>query len=325
MSVIRVLASDRDEGTNAAIVYEIESGATKDQFTIKQNGDIETTQSLDREAYAVHQLVVSAKDKGTPSLKNTVTVTVTVKDRNDNAPVFDQVTPKQITENCGVSATVAVIRATDKDAGDYGRVSYTILSENGGHASTFEIGASDGVVKTMIDLDREKTSFYTLEIKATDNPAYVEKKTSTTVLNVTVLDENDNSPVITRPVTIPPVREDVAVNSLVTKFEATDKDIGVNAEVTFEIVSGNTDNAFAVDANTGELKVNKALDREQTASYQLVVRAQDKGQPSMRSTKSFAVTVEDVNDNGPTFTKTQYKGKCINGSFFCMKLLCYSS
>ncbi len=141
-SVLRVYATDQDEGTNGKIEYEIQSGATKDLFRILYNGDIETLRSLDRELHTSHQLVVTAKDKGTPSLKSSVVVNINVLDENDNSPVFDQIAPKQITENCGIHATVAVVRATDRDAGDYGRVSYAIVSENGGNAVTFEIGGS---------------------------------------------------------------------------------------------------------------------------------------------------------------------------------------
>ena len=90
-SILRVRATDKDEGTNSEIVYEIESGITKDSFRIESNGDIKTTKSLDRETHGTHQLVIAAKDKGTPSLRGTTNVVITVNDENDNAPVFDQV------------------------------------------------------------------------------------------------------------------------------------------------------------------------------------------------------------------------------------------
>ena len=84
-------ATDDDEGVNSEVVYEIESGTMKDMFKIESNGDIKTTVSLDRELHGTHHLVVAAKDKGTPSLRGTTDVVITVLDENDNAPVFDQV------------------------------------------------------------------------------------------------------------------------------------------------------------------------------------------------------------------------------------------
>ena len=84
-------ATDDDEGTNSEVVYEIESGTTKDMFKIESNGDIKTRQSLDRELHGTHRFAVAAKDKGSPSLRGTANVVITVLDENDNAPVFDQV------------------------------------------------------------------------------------------------------------------------------------------------------------------------------------------------------------------------------------------
>ena len=84
-------ATDDDEGGNSEIVYEIESGMTKDLFKIESNGDIKTKQPLDREVHGTHHLVIAARDNGTPSLRGTSSVIITVQDENDNAPVFDQV------------------------------------------------------------------------------------------------------------------------------------------------------------------------------------------------------------------------------------------
>ena len=36
------------------------------------------------------RVIVKANDKGTPSLENTCAFTVTVLDKNDNAPLFDK-------------------------------------------------------------------------------------------------------------------------------------------------------------------------------------------------------------------------------------------
>lgn len=90
-SILRVRATDLDEGVNSEIEYEIEAGATKDSFTIESNGDIKTSKPFDREQHPIHTLVVVAKDKGKPSLRGKTNVEITVIDENDNAPVIDQV------------------------------------------------------------------------------------------------------------------------------------------------------------------------------------------------------------------------------------------
>ena len=54
-----------------------------------------------------------------------------------------------------------------------------------------------------------------------------------------------------------------------------DPDEGVNGEVYYSILSGNTDSFFAFNTLTGEVKTNKALDRENDDRYDLVIQAHD--------------------------------------------------
>jgi hypothetical protein len=54
-----------------------------------------------------------------------------------------------------------------------------------------------------------------------------------------------------------------------------DPDEGLNGEVYYSILSGNTDSYFTFNTLTGEVKTNKLLDRENVASYLLVIQAHD--------------------------------------------------
>ena len=174
--------------------------------------------------------------------------------------------------------------------------------------TSFEIGESDGVLKTKIDLDREKNDSYSLRIRASDSAALRERRSTETFLLISVLDENDNAPVITSPQSIPAVKENVTVNTVITTFKATDADLGSNAEVEFEIVSGNVGGAFSIDKSSGALSNVKELDRESVPSYQIGITVKDKGKPSLRIVKTFQVDVEDVNDNKPIFTLSKFQG-----------------
>lgn len=67
-----------------------------------------------------------------------------------------------------------------------------------------------------------------------------------------MLDVNDNAPVFQRrdySVTVP---EDVAVGTEVLRVLATSVDIGLNAEITYRIRSGNELGKFSIDTNLGE-------------------------------------------------------------------------
>lgn len=71
-------------------------------------------------------------------------------------------------------------------------------------------------------------------------------------LTILVLDVNDNAPVFQRrdyAVTVP---EDVAVGTEVLRVLATSADIGPNAEITYNIRSGNELRKFTLDRNLGK-------------------------------------------------------------------------
>ncbi|GAB0089258.1 protein dachsous-like [Sergentomyia squamirostris] len=92
-SVVQVVAVDRDEGNNSAIVYTLlDTPDTHSQwFQIDSRSGLITTRAhIDCETEPVPQLTVSAKDSGHPPLSSTVSVFVTIHDVNDNEPIFDQ-------------------------------------------------------------------------------------------------------------------------------------------------------------------------------------------------------------------------------------------
>ncbi len=79
-------------------------------------GIVTTMLPLDRETTPEHHLVVAATDGG--GLSCTMEVHVTVKDINDNAPVFSQMTYSvQVSESAEVNSLLARVAATDADVG----------------------------------------------------------------------------------------------------------------------------------------------------------------------------------------------------------------
>ncbi|KAF1564083.1 Cadherin EGF LAG seven-pass G-type receptor 2, partial [Eudyptes schlegeli] len=63
---------------------------------------------------------------------------------------------------------------------------------------------------------------------------------------------------------------------------------------------------FAINNSTGWIVVASELDREAMDFYSFGVEAQDQGDPPMASSASVSVTVLDVNDNSPEFTRREY-------------------
>lgn len=93
VSVIQVSATDMDSGDNSLITYSLLStpDTQSDWFQIdSRTGLITTRSNVDCEVNSQPRLTVMAKDSGNPPRTGNATVVITVRDFNDNQPMFDQ-------------------------------------------------------------------------------------------------------------------------------------------------------------------------------------------------------------------------------------------
>ncbi|XP_063278126.1 protocadherin-23 [Prinia subflava] len=296
--VVRVEAVDRDAGLNSLLQYEILPGAGYEQFKMNlDSGELVTAASLDRETQEIFSIKVLVWDSGTPSLSSTVTVICTVLDENDHSPTF-LLPPSEIfiPENQQPSV-VYVIRAVDMDAGSNGALRYKIIGGNVGEY--FTLNNTSGKLLVTHSLDREDISNFTLVIECHDlgSPS----RSSTAQLYLTVLDENDHSPLFAKTQYQVSVMEDLEEGSAILDLSASDEDGGLNGEVTYSLID-DTYGAFAIDSVTGSIITTKALDRETKSQYTFRAVASDRSTHFPRSTTvSVVVHVDDVNDNDPVF------------------------
>ncbi|KAJ8416520.1 hypothetical protein AAFF_G00358080 [Aldrovandia affinis] len=226
---------------------------------------------------------------------------------NRHAPQFTDYFPRiiDVKEDLPVGARVALIGATDPDSGFNGKLVFVI--SGGDTESRFVIEMDTGWIKVFSPLDRETTSHYTLNITVYD--LGIPQKSISRLLDVNVLDSNDNGPEFLQDSYSVVIGEDAAVGTDIIQVEATDKDFGVNGKVRYSLVA-NTDQ-FAINGETGVVKVKSPLDREVHPVFVLKVAACDQAtdEPQLISTVSLRVTLEDVNDNPPRFFPPNYRVK----------------
>uniref|UniRef100_UPI00358F6BE0 protocadherin 18-like n=1 Tax=Myxine glutinosa TaxID=7769 RepID=UPI00358F6BE0 len=129
-------------------------------------------------------------------------------------------------------------------------------------------------------------------------------------VDVEVMDVNDHSPRFARPVQHVELAESAAVGARVPLEAAHDRDVGGNGLRLYALPENDYFGLAmrtAVDGSKhAELVLEKELDRESIASYDLVLTAWDGGQPPLSCSTLLRVTVLDANDNVPMFSRTTY-------------------
>uniref|UniRef100_A0A672UID6 Cadherin-23 n=1 Tax=Strigops habroptila TaxID=2489341 RepID=A0A672UID6_STRHB len=302
-----VAAIDLDEGPNGQVTYRMQVGMPRMDFLINStSGLVTSTTVLDRERIAEYYLRVVASDAGVPSKSSTSTLTVKVLDVNDENPTFfPAVYNVSLPENVARDFKVVRLNCTDADTGLNAELSYFITGGN--QDGKFSVGFRDGVVRTVVSLDRETVASYTLILEAIDNGPTGNRRTGTATVYVTVLDVNDNRPIFLQSSYEVSIPEDIPAASSIVQVKATDADEGINGRVWYRIVKGNEHNNFRINPSTGlVMRGVRHLDREQNSSHVLEVEAYNTEQGPMRSSVRVIIYVEDVNDEVPVFTQRQY-------------------
>lgn len=169
----------------------------------------------------------------------------------------------------------------------------------GDPSGNFHIDQKTGLLYTSRPLDREKRPGYTLTVVAQDKGSL--PLSSSTTVEVTVLDSNDHSPQFESSSYTADIAEDVPIGSLVLEVRAIDLDNGPNSQI-FYFLSHGSQSMFIIDQNTGRIITAAALDREKTASYTFMVCATDSSPTNpLNSTAEVTIYIQDVNDHSPFF------------------------
>ena len=298
-------ASDPDGDT---LSYTILSGNTVQAFGLESATGIlsvvDSTTALDYETTPVFSLLVQASDG---ALSDSATVTINLTDVDEDIIITNKAPTIiasifSLAENSPIGTIVGTMEASDPD-GD--TLSYTILSGN--TVQAFGLESATGilsVVDSTTALDYETTPVFSLLVQASDGAL---SDSAIVTINLTDVDESINQPPSLSDATFS-IAENSPNNTLIGTLEASDIN---NDTLTYSIISGNTDQAFGLDASTGGLTVanNVTLDFESIPVFSLLVQVSD---GALSDSATVTINLTDVDEDStttnqaPTITAATY-------------------
>ncbi|ELR53198.1 Protocadherin alpha-C1, partial [Bos mutus] len=315
--VIKLNATDPDDGTNADITYSFRrpvSPAILYAFYINpDSGEIRTKGKLDFEENKLYEISVEAIDKGNIPMAGHCTILVEIVDINDNAPeVTITSLALPVREDAQVGTVIALVSVSDRDSGANGQVTCSLMAHNPFKlVSTFKNYYS--IVLDSV-LDRESASNYEVVVTARDggSPSLrLSRSLELHKVHVHVLDINDNSPHFPAGDVQFHIPEFLMPGARFTLPNAEDADEGSNGLLSYSLSPSRhfrLDMGSRVDGSEfPELVLEKALDREQRATHRLVLTARDGGLPARSGEVQVTIVVVDANDNAPVFERSVYR------------------
>uniref|UniRef100_A0A673FLZ2 Cadherin domain-containing protein n=1 Tax=Sinocyclocheilus rhinocerous TaxID=307959 RepID=A0A673FLZ2_9TELE len=302
-TVVKMNATDKDSGPNALMAYVIQS-SDSDLFIIDPNTGIITTQGfLDYEAKQVYHLTVKAFNVPDEERCSFAYVNIQLRGANEYVPRF---VSKQyyfeVSEAASKGTVVGEVFASDRDLGEDGIVYYLIFGRS--KKRSFSINKKTGQIYVTGPLDREKEEKISLKVLAKNKGSIRGADIDEVLVNITILDAND-PPVFTQELYDVQVNEGLSPGGLVTFVNAEDSDsVPSWSRFTYAITANYEKSTFTINPQTGQVSVASELDRESVPVYNLTILAVDSGSPAATGSAILIVTLEDINDNGPTLETT---------------------
>ncbi|XP_053127564.1 cadherin-5 [Hemicordylus capensis] len=180
--------------------------------------------------------------------------------------------------------------------------------EGDGAGTIFKVDAVTGDISVYERLDREKKQEYSLKALIFDRVTKQPLEPPST-FHIAVYDINDNAPIFVQRLYNGSVSEMSPVGTSVMKVTAVDADdptLHGHANVSYRVIRGQE--FFKIDDSGIISTASPNLDREQKASYDIIVEAIDgKGLKSEESgTATVHIKLDDINDNSPTFEQNTF-------------------
>ncbi|XP_076729972.1 protocadherin gamma-C5 isoform X12 [Maylandia zebra] len=298
-----ISAKDPDSGDNGKVLLTL---SPKSPFklnpSVSNHYSLVTNGRLDREKNAQYRVKISASDSGNPALTSEKIILVELSDVNDNPPIFSK--PSYliyVKENHPPGKILCSVSATDPDAGENAKVSYSILDskvQDVSVSSYVYINSDNGSIYSMHSFDYEKLKVFQIQVQAKDQGS--PSLSSNATVHVFILDQNDNAPAVIYPssaamgsLSHQRMPRSAKAGHLVTKVTAVDADSGHNAWISYRLAEATDASLFTVNLYTGEVRTKRAVSEQDDSSQRLLIEIKDDGEPIQSSTVTVSIILED--------------------------------
>ncbi len=312
--IIKVTATDADEGPNGEVTYEFSriSDKTAKLFSIdKKTGTILLIGEIDYENERIFEMSIHAQDGS--GLASTAKIIIDVTDVNDNPPkIILKSLNNPVPENSEPGTEVGIINVQDKDSGENRQIRCSV-QQNVPFKLNPSIKNHFSLVTTQA-LDREKESDYNITITATDGGS-TPLSTSMTI-HLFVSDVNDNPPVFEQQSYSTYISENKKPGTSVCSVSANDPDWRQNGTVLYSLVPSEVNGVpvssfLSINGDTGVIHAVRSFDYEQFRNFTVKVVARDNGSPPLSSNVTVKVFITDENDNSPQILYPVPDGKSL--------------
>ncbi|KAE8591217.1 hypothetical protein XENTR_v10018345 [Xenopus tropicalis] len=270
--------------------------------------------NLNRELVATYDITISVYDNASEVVDRSVSapnakLTVNILDVNDNTPRFRPfgVTAftERIVEGATPGTTLISVSAVDPDKGPNGQITYSLHNLVPAGYLQLEDNMAGKIIANRT-VDYEQVQWLNFTVRASDNGS--PRRSAEVPVYLQIVDINDNNPIFSQSSYQKPVFEDIQLGATVLQIKATDADSGRFALIQYSLVDG--EGKFGINPTTGDIYILSTLDREKKDHYTLTAIARDNpgdiASNRRENSVQVLITVLDVNDCRPQFSKSQF-------------------
>uniref|UniRef100_A0A0L8GMU2 Cadherin domain-containing protein n=1 Tax=Octopus bimaculoides TaxID=37653 RepID=A0A0L8GMU2_OCTBM len=279
-------------------------------FNVSKTGKLYTSQIVDADVLCKFNTecfkMVDIAVRNEESFVKILEIKVVVEDVNDQRPEFPvKQVNIQFDETDGKGTIKFVPTAKDRDVSLINsQITYQLKKDIEKTFSLSITEKTDSTIKLGIvlegEVDRERKDNYKLQIIATDGGS--PSKFGVLDVLITVIDENDNSPIFSQNIYNISISNRNEQNKAIIILSANDIDSGENGKITYHFSSKTSNLAksyFHLNEKTGEIILKKKVPFVSKKSYKLFVEATDGGNPPSTSTAIVFVHVNNNENSAP--------------------------